>query len=116
MNPGARSYLQHILNKFWGEIYTRWRNDEEMLEYLRRELKDMLIVVENQLAVQKMTRLSGGKHGAHAYEDSQRSSRADVESADISFGNGEYASRIGATPDTAEAISRDDFRQNLKLD
>ena len=50
MNPGDRSDLSDLLNNFWREIYTRWRDDEEMLEHLRRQLEDMLIGVENQLA------------------------------------------------------------------
>ena len=50
MNDRDRSDLSDLLNNFWQQIYTRWRNDEEMLEHLRRQLEDMLIGVENQLA------------------------------------------------------------------
>ena len=55
MNDRDRSDLQDILDKFWREIYTRWRNDEEMLEHLRRQLEDMLIGVENQLVRLRMS-------------------------------------------------------------
>lgn len=50
MNPCDRSDLTKILNNFWLIISTRWKDDEEVLEHLRRQLEDMLIGIENQLA------------------------------------------------------------------
>ena len=58
MNDRDRSDLQELLNSFWQKIYTRWRDDEEVLEHLRRQLEDMLIGIENQLAQIGMSKIN----------------------------------------------------------
>ena len=57
MNDRSRSDLQELLNNFWREIYTRWSGDEFVLEHLRRQLEDMLIGIENQLARIRMSKI-----------------------------------------------------------
>ena len=52
-----RSDLTEILNNFWQEICNRWRDDEEILEHLRRQLEDMESAVNNQLARIRMSKI-----------------------------------------------------------
>ena len=50
MSDRDRADLQELMENFFRTVYTRWREDEEMLELVRRQLEDLLISVENNLA------------------------------------------------------------------
>lgn len=57
MKDSDRSLLQEMLNRLWREIYTRWFEDEDILDHLRRQLEDLLIGVKNQLARIEMSKI-----------------------------------------------------------
>lgn len=48
--------LREMMGNFYREIYSRWNNDEIMLELVRRELESMLLAVENNLARIRMSK------------------------------------------------------------
>lgn len=52
-----RSDLYPLLEDFYRIIYTKYKDDDETLEQVRRELEDLLLAVENNLCEVRMSKI-----------------------------------------------------------